>query len=77
MNRFDLTQIQTGKEATITHISGGHRMLNKVEALGIRKGIKIKKVSSQMMHGPITIQIGNTRIAIGFGMAQKIFVNME
>lgn len=77
MNRLDLTQLQPGKEAKITEIAGGHKMLRKVEALGIRNGVKIKKVSSQMMRGPITIQIGNARVAMGFGMAQKIFVSSE
>jgi ferrous iron transport protein A len=77
MNKLDLTQLQAGKEARIIEISGGQRMLQKVESLGMRDGVKIKKVSSQMMRGPITVQIGNTRVAIGFGMAQKIFVSIE
>ena len=77
MNVLDLTQLQTGKEAKITEIAGGHRMLSKAESLGIRNGVKIKKISSQMMRGPITIEIGKSRVAIGFGMAQKIFVSTE
>lgn len=77
MNKLDLTQLKAGKEARIIEISGGQRMLHRVESLGIRDGAKIKKVSSQMMRGPITVQIGNTRVAIGFGMAQKIFVSIE
>lgn len=77
MNKLNLTKLQAGKEAKIIEIAGGHRMLRKVESLGIRDGAKIKKVSSQMMRGPITVQIGNTRVAIGFGMAQKIFVSIE
>jgi ferrous iron transport protein A len=77
MNKLDLTQLKAGKEAKIIEIAGGQGMLRRVESLGIRDGAKIKKVSSQMMRGPITVQIGNTRVAIGFGMAQKIFVSIE
>jgi len=74
MDKLDLTQLPAGKEAMITEIIGGQHMLSKVNALGIRIGVKLKKLSSQAWRGPITIQIGNSQIAIGFGMAQKIFV---
>jgi ferrous iron transport protein A len=75
MNKVDLIQLQAGSEARIIEIAGGHQMLKKVEALGIRVGVKIKKLSAQVWRGPVTIQIGNSQIAIGFGMAQKIYVN--
>ena len=75
MNKVDLIQLQAGNEARIIEIAGGHQMLKKVEALGIRVGVNIKKLSAQVWHGPVTIQIGNSQIAIGFGMAQKIYVN--
>jgi ferrous iron transport protein A len=75
MDKIDLTQLEAGKEAKITEIIGGQHMLSKVDALGIRVGAKLKKLSSQAWRGPITIQMGNARIAIGFGMAKKIFVH--
>jgi ferrous iron transport protein A len=75
MNKVDLTQLNAGNEARIIEIAGGHLMSKRVEALGIRVGVKIKKLSTQVWRGPVTIQIGNSQIAIGFGMAKKIYVN--
>ena len=74
MDLIKLTEMKEGDLASIFDINGGHRFHQRVETLGIRVGVKVKKLSSQVMHGPIAIKIGNTRIAVGYGMAQKIIV---
>jgi len=72
-----LRQMQSGQSGKIVDIQGGHGLVNRLSALGIRPGMRITKVSSMLMRGPITIQAGQTRLAIGFGMAQRIIVEME
>jgi len=52
-------------------------MMKKVETLGIRVGCEIEKLSSHMMRGPVIVRIGNTRAAIGYGMAKKIIVKQK
>ena len=69
-----LTEMKEGDLASIYDINGGYKFHQRVETLGIRVGVKVKKLSSQVMRGPISIKIGNTRIAVGYGMAQKIIV---
>ena len=49
-------------------------MTRRLDALGIRVGETITKVSSQWMRGPVLVRHGNTDVAIGYGMAQKIMV---
>lgn len=71
---MDITQIPSGKECNVVKINGGYGLVTRLESLGIRVGVKIKKVSSQFMSGPVVIQIGNTQVAIGFDMAKKIIV---
>jgi ferrous iron transport protein A len=75
MDMKDLTQLTKGKIAQVVEINGGHEFKEKVDAIGLRVGSKIIKLSAQMMKGPVTIQIGNTKLAIGHGMAKKIFVD--
>ncbi len=71
---IDLTRMRIGERGRVIDIQGGWGLLRKLEALGIRQGIEIVKVSSQLMRGPITIRVGNTQVAIGFGMARRIMV---
>ena len=74
MNRFDLAQINQGEIVTVINIQGGYGLIKKLETLGIRPGVRITKISAQFMNGPITIQVGNSQVALGFGMAKKIVV---
>ena len=70
----DLTQMRAGDKGRVMDIRGGWGLLRKLETLGIKQGTEIVKVSSQLMRGPITIRVGNTQVAIGFGMARRIVV---
>jgi ferrous iron transport protein A len=72
-----LRQMQSGQSGKVVEIQGGHGLVNRLNALGMRPGKKITKVSSMLMRGPVTIQLGNTRIAVGFGMANKIIVELD
>jgi len=71
---IDLTQMSQGEKGKVIDIQGGWGLLRKLESLDIRQGTEIVKVSSQLMRGPITIRVGNTEVAIGFGIARRIIV---
>jgi ferrous iron transport protein A len=77
MGKVDLTQLEEGQSGVVTGIQGGHGLIRRLESLGIRVGKKVTKVSSQFMRGPITVRIDNSQVALGFGMARKILVEIE
>ena len=77
MRVIDLTQMQAGESGLITEIHGGHGLERKIQSMGVRSGKKIVKVSSHFWRGPQTIEIDNLQIAVGFGIAQKIFVRVK
>ena len=74
MNLTDLTKMKQGESGIIVDIHGGHGLLKRLESLGVRTGVRIIKVSSQFMRGPINIKVGNSKIALGFGIAKKIII---
>lgn len=76
MDKIDLTRLNQGQTAVIIDIRGGYGLSRRLETMGIKPGVMITKVSSQLMSGPITLRVGNSQIAIGFGMAKKIIVNI-
>ena len=71
-----LRQMQIGQSGIVFQIQGGHGLINRLNALGIRPGQRVTKVGSTFMRGPVTIQVGNAQVAIGFGMANKIIVRL-
>ena len=72
-----LSQIEAGQTGTIMQILGGRGLIQRLEALGIRPGKRVTKVSSMLFHGPITLKVNHTQVAIGFGMANKILVEID
>lgn len=74
---ISLTEMRAGQSGTVLHLQGGREFVSRVQALGLRPGKRITKVSSMIMHGPVTVQINGTQIAMGFGMASRIIVQPD
>lgn len=74
---IDLTQMQPGEIGAIAEIHGGQGMIKRLQSMGIRPGKKIAKVSSHFWRGPQTVEIGNMQVAVGFGMAKRILVEVK
>jgi ferrous iron transport protein A len=74
MELMSLIQIVKGKSVQVAKIEGGKNFQSKAESLGLRVGVTVKKLSTQVMRGPITLQVGSSKVAIGRGMAKKILV---
>jgi len=71
-----LTQMREGERGIVVDIHGGHRARQRLLGMGIAPGTKIVVVKSGRP-GPYIIAIGNTRIALGQGVAEKIIVRRE
>ena len=72
-----LSRVQAGQSGIVVQIQGGYGLANRLSALGIRPGKRITKVSSMLMRGPVTVQVGNAQVAIGFRMAMDIIVELD
>jgi len=72
-----LVQMQRGHSGIVVQIQGGHGVVNRLGALGIIPGKRITKISSMLMRGPITIEVDRVQVAIGFGMADKVIVELD
>ncbi|WP_232054704.1 FeoA domain-containing protein [Thermococcus sp. 2319x1] len=71
-----LTQMRDRERGVVVDIQGGHRVRQRLLGMGIAPGTKIFVVKSGNP-GPYIIAIGNTRIALGQGVAEKIIVRRE
>ena len=73
----DLSKMKDGESGIIKEFAGGCDFLSRAQSMGMRPGKKIKKVSSHFWRGPQTVEVDNSRFAIGWGMAKKILVEVE
>jgi len=74
--QITLPRMQAGQSGIVVQIQGGRGLISRLNALGIRPGKRITKVSSMLMRGPVTIQVDGAQVAIGFGMANRIIVEL-
>ena len=75
--RIALGQMKAGQSGTVVAVSGGRGVTNRLSVLGIRPGKRITKVSSIFMRGPVTVQVDSSQVALGFGMASKVIVELD
>ncbi len=72
-----LSKMKSGESGIVIQIQGGKGIINRLSALGIRVGQRITKISSMLLRGPVTIQVGSSQVAIGYGMANKVIVRVS
>jgi ferrous iron transport protein A len=75
--QLTLAEMKTGQTGTVVGVLGGHGFVQRLDALGIRLGKKVTKISSTLFHGPVTLKVDSTQVAVGFGMARKIIVEVD
>jgi len=75
--QLTLVQMEAGQNGTVIQILGGRGLIRRLEALGVRPGKEVTKISSMLFHGPVTFRTDQTQVAIGFGMASKILVEID
>ena len=77
MQILPLNQLDAGNSGTIKEIQGGRGIVSRLNVLGVIPGKKITKISAMMMRGPVVFRVNNTEVAIGFGMASRIMVELK
>lgn len=75
--RIPLSELKNGETATIVEISGGRGMRDRLRAMRIMPGVKIKRVSGMFARGPLVLQVCNSQTALGFGICRKVLVEAE
>ena len=75
--QLTLPQMLAGQTGTVVAVLGGHGLVRRLEAMGLRPGKKVTKISSTFLRGPVTFKVDHTQVAVGFGLAQKIVVEVD
>jgi ferrous iron transport protein A len=74
--KIPLTKAPTGLALPVVEIHGGRAVSDRLRALGIRPGVKLTKISGPLGHGPLIFRHGRAQTALGYGIAQKVIVEV-
>lgn len=75
--QVNLVEMKPGQSGTIVAVQGGPGFVDKLSHIGLRMGKKIKKISSVFSRGPVTVCIDNFQVAVGYGKAIRILVEVD
>ena len=68
-----ITIIPEGSEVTVARVTGGCESSRRLSELRLVPGVKVNVV--QNGGGPLLLKVGDSRFALGQGMALKVFVD--
>ncbi len=74
--RLVLTELKPGQSGTIVELLGGQNLISRLQSLGVRPGKKVTKISSVFARGPVVIRADSIEVALGYGKAKKIMVEV-
>lgn len=73
----NLDSLPAGRGAVVVGFRGGRGMTAKLEAMGIRPGKSVHKLSAQFMAGPVTVVVDGRQLAMGRGIARRVQVQTD
>jgi DtxR family Mn-dependent transcriptional regulator len=72
-NTVPLTMMRKGEQGTIKRIVGGSRRTDRLSAMGVRAAQTVR-VLQNVAGSPVMIEAGNSRLAIGRGLATCLHI---
>lgn len=76
-NVVPLTNLLDGQKGIVSFIEGGRGTPQRLADLGLTPHTEIKVVKSAIFRGPLMVSVRGTTLAIGRGMASRIFVKVK
>ena len=75
-NDVSLADLESGRTGIVIRVYGGWGIQRRLQALGIRPGATVTKVSAPFRPGAIVVAAGGGQAAIGYGVARKVIVEV-
>jgi len=72
-DRLPLSSARVGKTYVLVGCEAGQQLREKVYAMGLNSGARLRIISNSG-HGPVGLEVRQTRLGIGRGMAMKMWV---
>jgi len=70
---YPLSEVSQGEKVVLVSLLGGQMFKSRLTDMGLNEGVMVKVMQTQRV-GPCVVLVGNSRLLLGHGMAQKILV---
>ncbi|MEM2123106.1 MAG: FeoA family protein [Candidatus Bathyarchaeia archaeon] len=69
-----LSSLQPGEDGIVSYYLGGRGLMKRLAEMGLTPGVEVRVVKAAPLHGPIQVSVRGSSLALGRGVASKIFV---
>lgn len=69
-----LADLNQGERGIVAFTLGGYGLVRRLAEMGLTPGTEVKVVRSAPFHGPIEISVRGVSLALGRGVASKVYV---
>ncbi len=76
MGSIELTKAPCRQPLEVRTVKGDLGWEKKFESMGIRKGMRVRKIACQPFGGPVVIEVCGSKISLGRKIASKIEVEI-
>jgi DtxR family Mn-dependent transcriptional regulator len=76
-NLVPIDNLKQGQCGKISFIRGGHNVLQRLLDLGLTPGTRIRILRIAPLGGPVEMSVRSSKLALGKGIASKVFVDLE
>ena len=74
---MNLLDAENGKWMRVVRVEGGNALQNRLTQYGLYPGDCLRVLREAPLGGPLLVEINGREIAIGRGVAQKIFIKED
>lgn len=74
LSQMPLILASRGSKVRLVSINGGKQMTSRLAAMGLLPGVEVEIISNTP-GDPFILDVRGSRLALGRGMAHKIYVN--
>jgi ferrous iron transport protein A len=74
--RLPLTELPTGTSGVLVGVSAGKGLAGRLTSLGFTPGVEVMMLQNYG-HGPLMVSVRGTRVALGRGEAEKIWIERK
>ncbi|MEM1538156.1 MAG: FeoA domain-containing protein [Candidatus Nezhaarchaeales archaeon] len=69
-----LTALRENDKGMVVLLVGGRGLTRRLAEMGLTPGVEVKVARRGAFRGPIEVEVRGTKLALGYGVAQRVFV---
>ena len=71
---ISLTSLREGERGVVAYAFGGFGLVRRLAEMGLTPSVEVKLLRKGPFHGPLQIEVRGVALALGYGVASKVFV---